>query len=134
MKFIDLLRKTSDYLFVPTCVFCGVRLPSRKSDAPLDNVFCEVCAEKYERAQGENCAVCNQSLDACLCSNDFMKKNGLANLVKVFYYRPNDEDAVQNGLIYTMKRTKNRRAVDFCVDSLEKTMFMILVNILNSEN
>lgn len=128
MRFVDLLKRTSEYVFVPTCVFCGVRLPSRKSSVPLDNVFCEVCAEKYKRAQGENCAVCNKSLDACLCSNDFMKKNGLANLVKVFYYRPNDEDAVQDGLIYTLKRTKNQRAVDFCVDSLEKTIRKLLPN------
>ena len=51
-----------------------------------------------------------------------MKANGLANLVKVFHYRPNDEDAVQNGLIYTLKRTRNQRAVDFCVSNLEKSI------------
>ncbi|MBR6795588.1 MAG: ComF family protein [Clostridia bacterium] len=122
MRLADLLKRASEYVFVPTCVFCGVRLPSEKSDREEANVFCEKCAEKYERAQGENCAVCNQGLGTCLCSNDFMKQNGLANLVKIFYYRPNDEDAVQNGLIYTLKRTKNQRAIDFCVYHLEKSI------------
>ena len=122
MKLTVFARKIFECLFVPRCVFCGVRLPVSFTQEEDGAVFCASCAEKYARAQRENCAVCNSPLGECLCSNDFMKARGLANLVKVFFYRPNDEDAVQNGLIYTLKRTRDRRTIDFCVDHLEQSV------------
>lgn len=129
MKLSELLKGLAEYVFVPTCVFCGARLPSRLTDQRAEIVFCEKCAEKYEKAKEETCAVCNQPLPTCLCSTDFMKENGLANLVKVFYYRPNDEDAVQNALIYTLKRTKNRRAAEFCAEKLEESIRLLVPKI-----
>ena len=48
--------------------------------------------------------------------------------MKVFFYRPNDEDAVQNGLIYTLKRSKDRRAIDFCVEKLESSIRSLVPN------
>lgn len=118
MKLEEWMRGVAELVFVPQCLACGIRLESRLTDSRDCLAFCEKCEQSYRDALFNSCAVCNRPLSECLCASDFMKKNGLSRLVKMFRYLPQDANAVQNNLIYSLKRKRTRRAVEFCAKSL----------------
>ena len=112
----NFLVKLRDLLFVPSCAGCGERL------AVGAEALCATCRETYEREKEKNCPYCGKSFAACGCAGDFLSRNGIKSLHKLFQYYPKDAEAVTNRMIYLLKHRAPRPLVSFLARDLASAL------------
>ena len=118
----ELLRRTDELVFVPKCIGCGIRLGREDGDAEGAPVFCTDCMKLYAEEKESLCPICNSPLHLCLCPTPNMKSAGFSYLVKLFRYRPHERDAVQNQLIFLLKKQKIRRVTEFAAAEIRASI------------
>ena len=110
------MNKLRDLLFVPHCAGCGERL------AVGMGALCNDCHTAYEMEKERGCPYCGQRFSACLCAGDFLGKNGVKEVSKLFQYYPRDGEAVTNRMIYLLKHRAPRPLVALLAHDLAETV------------
>ncbi len=91
---------------VPKCVGCGKRL------LYTEKALCSECKEEYYENKRRDCSICGKLLSECTCTNDYLNKHYVKQLVKVFRYRQN-EDIPSNKLIFSLKKDNRNDVLEF---------------------
>lgn len=100
-----------DLIFVPRCAFCRARLPVGAG------ALCPECRARYELALSDLCPYCGTHISSCTCSGEYLKREGVPRLIKLFSYHPGEE-SVQNALVYRLKHSGDRRVVEHFAEPL----------------
>lgn len=106
-------------LFPPKCASCAALLGI---DVPDAVALCPDCQKLWESELLETCGVCAKAVGKCACLTERMQKSKCKGFYKLVYYVPAKKTPVQNRLIYTIKQTRERRAVVFLAKELWKSM------------
>ena len=112
-----LYRRARDLLFPRKCVACNTLLDWYETPRGHE-VLCEDCLTKWNRAQEECCNICGKRVTACTCVTEVMDKAKCQLLHKLVYYQPRTADAVQNRLLFYMKRTRDAEVPFFLAGRL----------------
>ena len=116
------IRYVDDLVFVPKCIGCGIRLGREDGYAESVPVFCAECMPLYREAKESECPICGSPMNLCLCPTPTMKSSGFPYLVKLFRYRPHERDAIQNQLVFLLKKQKLRRVTEFAAAELRASI------------
>jgi ComF family protein len=104
-------------LFPPKCAVCRSLLDWYGA-AEHGVALCERCRTKWDSERLETCGHCAKAMTECECMPDALKKSRCRVLRKLVYYRHGTREPIQNRLIYRIKETRDRRAVEFLAISL----------------
>lgn len=117
MKLGKMLCRVRDLLFPRKCVACGVLLDWY--EAPQGHaVLCLECLAKWEKEQEEPCGICGKPVIACACMTEEMEKAKCHAYRKLVYYRHATTDAVQNRVVFYLKRVRDAEAPAFLAERL----------------
>lgn len=102
-------------LYPPKCPSCGVLLKWKvpSSEPRAAEALCPDCLLKWEEATDARCGICHSSVRQCTCMTELLEKARCRALFKLAYYIPRDDTAVQNRLIYHMKRNNDAKTPGF---------------------
>ena len=112
-----LLCRVRDMLFPRKCAACGELLDWYEAPHSHD-VLCSVCLSKWEKEQDKTCGICNKPVIECACMTEEMEKAKCLSYRKLVFYRHATADAVQNRLIFYMKRVRDAEAPIFLAERL----------------
>lgn len=115
-----LLRMLRDLLFVPRCAGCGERLSCGAG------VLCPTCYAAYEMEKARSCPYCGHTFATCHCAGEFLQKNRLETVVKLFQYYPKDAEAVPNRMVYLLKHRAPRPLVELLSEDLAAALSPVL--------
>ena len=119
----NFLTGLRDLLFVPRCAGCGERL-SVGAEA-----LCSACRATYEMEKERACPYCGHAFHTCTCAGEFLTKNKIDTVVKLFQYYPKDATAVQNCMIYLLKHRAPRPLVAFLASELCAALLPVLSTV-----
>lgn len=122
MNLTQIKNKILFYFSVPKCVGCKSRLSIE------DRALCPDCLSEYLEIKKRNCSICSHTLDACSCSNKFLKSHYIHEVIKVFRYVQRD-DLPSNNLIYSLKRDNRRDVLDFLTGELGAALSNSISNL-----
>ena len=105
-----LFQRIKRLFFPPRCPSCATLSDWYAPNCDASALFCPDCLNKWQEARDEICEVCRKKVSACGCVTEEMKKAKCESFRKLVYYRHARADAVQNRLIFFLKRTRNRDA------------------------
>ncbi len=97
------------------CVGCGRRMPD-----PFR--FCPRCEPEYRRAKTWRCGVCSRPVSVCDCSSAYLFRNRIPRAAKLIHYQSGRKDAVENYIIFTLKRKDERVLFRFFAAELEESV------------
>ena len=103
-------------LFPPRCAACGKLLDyyrHRKTDA-----LCAACLRQWENEEQETCGICIKPITQCRCLTEEMRKAKCDAFCKLLYYRHGSADAVQNRVIFHIKRMRDLETPCFLAERL----------------
>ncbi len=107
MRVFERLR---NLFFPPKCVACGSLLDWH---APIREALCPSCRKKWVSEKLDCCEICAKRVTDCCCVTEQMKKAKAVALKKLCYYRHGEADAVQNRIVFSMKRMRDTALYDF---------------------
>ncbi len=108
-------------LFPPACSACGelLKIQDYAEHAPS---LCQKCRAEWEKEKTIKCEICGKSVTECSCVTDEMRSAHLKEYYKLAYYRQSTPNAVQNLVIYGIKRQRRKNAIRFLSDELSKSV------------
>jgi len=114
---------------VRKCVSCREILDYKHFDSAL----CPKCRDEFEAAKAQSCPKCFAAACECSCQPPMLSKLGSLTLRKLFFYSAENDNEVQNKMIYFLKHNPNKRGFDFFA---EQTLNMLMdeVKSLDIEN
>lgn len=116
-------RKLLDFLYVPICLSCGIRIKS--------GVLCPSClATLRENTENELCPTCLLPYFECRCASPTLKNAGIRRHYKLFRYDPQIPDAPESRILYTLKHKRLLPLVDF----IERELKASLPAVKDTEN
>lgn len=107
-------------LFPPRCISCGELLPFEGFGAEDPRRFCESCRTAWDGERGELCSLCGHRVDECVCVTEELRLAKCKELHKLVYYNHRKRDTVQNRVIYRIKDTYYRPAIDYLASEMAK--------------
>ncbi len=119
---LNCIHRIDELVFVPKCIGCGIRLGREDGDAGSVPVFCADCMALYREETEAECPICGSPTYLCLCSTPNLSRSGFSYLVKLFRYRPHERDAVQNQLVFLLKKQKIRRVTEFAAAEIRASI------------
>ena len=139
-----LFRTVSEYLYPPRCIRCGKTelVGAELSETVLlhdpDSVrrgcFCADCMSNFLLSVRDVCEVCGKPFSVCECATEFLRWGGVDKAYASFSYDPKDHKNAASSLIYKIKRTDNKDAINFAAyilaDRIQKATFFDFSDVL----
>lgn len=115
-----------DLLFPPRCPACRTLLDFYSEDPAVGEALCRRCQAEWEEAKRTMCEICGKPVPECRCMPILMQEARCKGFCKLVFYSPRQDDAVQNRIIYHIKRRQEIRAPEFLcrelLPALEETI------------
>ena len=112
-----------DYLFVPKCAVCRIRMRHDRIG------ICERCRFAYEDLKAKYCDFCGMEASICTCIPHSLLINGCTDYRKLaFYSSAGDGDAVRS-IVYAVKRRNPRALMRF----MAQEMYALDVSSITSD-
>ena len=116
MKISELFSRLAAFFYVPKCVACQERLD------PDGGALCPTCLAAYMQEKATACPYCGSPFSSCLCATETLKRAGIDRVVKLFQYHPHDGRAVQNRLLFAIKRRGLAPAIELLAEELSANL------------
>ena len=115
-------------LFPPRCASCGILLDWYEAGR-VSEALCDRCRKKWDEETLETCEICGEIVVNCRCITEELSRAKVAELCKLVYYRAGNSDAVQNRVIFRVKKRRDQRTVDWLCAQMQKHLDEILAKV-----
>ncbi len=115
-----------DLLFPPRCASCRTLLDWYREDPDTGETLCRRCQAEWEEAKRTTCEICGKPVPECRCMPILMQEARCRGFCRLVFYSPRQDDAVQNRIIYHIKRRQEIRAPEFLCRELLPALEQIL--------
>lgn len=132
-----LFRAVSEFMYPKRCIRCGSlevvdeelseTLLLCDPDSIRRGCFCRDCLSDFLSSVRERCTECGLPISVCECSTENLRAVSIKKVYSSFSYDPKDHKNAASALIYKIKRTDNKDAINFAAyilaDRIKKATF-----------